>query len=401
MTSGKKNDGFNKTAVVGSSNQIIFDVQSQKYTGLARFGFSIGGMRITIDPLLPVVVIFMAWVLSERYFPQIMFTQLTWVYWTMGVLSSVFLTFSIFFHEYGHALAARWLKLPLERIHLYLFGGMAELKQRPVRPKEELIIALAGPLASLLFALLAWGVAEYVRPDYYEAFLVLQFVFYMNILLCAFNLLPIFPLDGGRTLRAVLWHVKKYYYKASILTFYISVAIILMIMLFAVVLLLTEGASTAFWAALLSGYLWYTAYTGRDELIYQPKFEDLIFRINENKTPVAIIRQINRMDARYLRNAVIPVMEDGELKSVIMGRELEAVPGEGESVDYLERPVEKGCFVDVADESTYRQGVTLKAEFLPVLHDGMILGMSDAHEIRFWLLQQKNPVFSSRTHVTK
>ncbi len=353
-------------------------------------------MRVTIDPLLPLVVVFMAWVLSERYFPQIMFTQFTWVYWAMGVVSSVFLTFSIFFHEYGHALAARWLKLPLERIHLYLFGGMAELKQRPVRPLEELIIALAGPLASLLFAFLAWVAAEFVRPQYYEAFLVLQFVFYMNILLCAFNLLPIFPLDGGRTLRAILWYFKKYFYKASILTFYTSIAVIVLVMISAVVLLMIEGASTAFWAALLSGYLWYTAYTGRDELVYRPKFDDLIFRISEDKTPVAIIRQINRMDARYLRNAVIPVMEDGELTSVIMGRELERVPEENDSVDYLQRPVEKGLFVDLADESTYKHGVKLKADFLPVLNGGVILGMSDAHEIRFWLLQQKKTAFTFR-----
>lgn len=358
-------------------------------------------MRITIDPLLPLVIIFMAWVLSERYFPQIMFTQYTWIYWAMGVSSSVFLTLSIFFHEFGHALAARWLKLPLERIHLYLFGGMAELKQRPVRPVEELIIALAGPLASLLFAGLAWAAAEYIRPTSSEAFLVLQFVFYMNLLLCGFNLLPIFPLDGGRTLRAVIWHIRKYFYKASILTFYISVAFILLIMVIAVVLLVVEGLSTAFWAALLSAYLWYTAYTGRDELIYRPKFEDLIFRISEDKSPVSIIRQINRMDPRYLRNAVIPVTEQGELRSVIMGRELPSVPEEDENISHLYRPVEKGFFVDVADASTYRQGIMLKAEFLPVLQDGVMLGMSDAHEIRFWLLQQKRPVFPSRPQITR
>jgi len=358
-------------------------------------------MRITIDPLLPLVIIFMAWVLSERYFPQIMYTQTGWIYWAMGVTSSVFLTFSIFFHEYGHALAARWLKLPLERIHLYLFGGMAELKQRPVRPVEELIIALSGPLASLLFAGLAWGAAEFMRPTNHEAFLVLQFVFYMNLLLCGFNLLPIFPLDGGRTLRAVIWHIKKYYYKASILTFYISIAFILLIMILAVALLVIEGLSTAFWAALLSGYLWYTAYTGRDELIYRPKFSDLIFRISKEKTPVAIIRQINRLDARYLRNAVIPVTENGELRSVIMGRDLSAIPEEGDDITHHHRPVEKGFFVDVADRSTYRQGVKLKAEFLPVLNDGKILGMSDAHEIRFWLLQQKTPVFPASLQVSQ
>lgn len=356
-----------------------------------------GGMRITIDPLLPIVIILMAWLLSERYFPQIMYTQSTWIYWTMGILSSLFLTLSIFFHEYGHALAARGLKLPLERIHLYLFGGMAELKQRPVRPKEELIIAVAGPVASLLFAVVAWGAAEYAYPRHYEAFLVLQFVFYMNLLLCGFNLLPIFPLDGGRALRAVLWQTSSYFYKASIRTFYVSISVILLIMVFAITLLVVQGTASAFWATLLSGYLWYTAYSGRDELIYRPKFDDLVFRISQDRNPAAIIRQVYRMDARYLRNAVFPVMEEGELKSVIFGRDLEKLPKEDEDMNHLHRPVEKGLFVDVADETTYRQGIRLKADFLPVLDGGKVLGLSDAHEIRFWLLQQKNQLFRPDT----
>ena len=351
-----------------------------------------GRMRITVDPLLPVVVILMAWILSDRYFPQIMYTPAGWVYWAMGIVSSLFLTLSIFIHEYGHALAARWLKLPLERIHLYLFGGMAELKQRPVSPGQELFIALAGPFASLLFSLLALVSAKFLFSGITEAYLVLQFVFYMNLLLFAFNLLPIFPLDGGRTLRAVLWSTSSCFYKASLQTFYISIAIILFIMLAALVLLFSEGMYSALWAGLLAGYLCYTAYTGRDELVYHPKFEDLIFRIDENKSPVAIIRQINRMDSRYLQNAIIPVTHGGELTSVIPGKELDHVPEEGESVDHYVRPMEKGYFVDIAEESTYSQGLKLRADFLPVLYKGTLLGMSDAHEIRFWLLQQKNVI---------
>lgn len=233
-------------------------MHNHQYTGLAKFGFNLGRMRITVDPLLPIVVVLMAWILSDRYYPQIMYTHFGWVYWAMGIVSSLFLTLSIFIHEYGHALAARWLKLPLERIHLYLFGGMAELKQRPVSPGQELFIALAGPFASLFFSLMALVSAKVIFTGITEAYLVLQFVFYMNLLLCAFNLLPIFPLDGGRTLRAVLWHINTCFYKASIQTFYISISIILLIMIFAVVLLFTEGMSTALWAGLLAGYLWYT-----------------------------------------------------------------------------------------------------------------------------------------------
>ncbi len=366
------------------------DLYSVLHGGLPGFGLSMGRLRITIDPLLPLVVILLAWILSDRYYPQIMFTQADWVYWTMGITSSVFLTISIFFHEFGHALAARQLKLPLERIHLYLFGGMAELKQRPMRPVEELVIALAGPLASIVFALLAWLLAEVTHPSNHEVFLVLQFVFYMNLLLCLFNLLPIFPLDGGRALRSVLWHFKRYFFKASILTFYISMTVIVLIMAAAGILLITEGASTAFWAGLLAAYLWYTAYAGRDELVYRPDFEDLIFRINHDPRPEAVIRQIHRMDSRYVPNAVIPVTRNGKLESVILGKELGSIPGPDDTLEDMHRPAERGYYVDLADEATYRYGVKLKAEFLPVLHQGDLIGMSDAHEIRFWLLQHKD-----------
>lgn len=371
------------------------DLYTAIYGGIPGFGFSMGRIRITIDPLLPVVMVFLAWILSDRYFPQIMFTQTEWVYWVMGIISSLFLTLSIFFHEFGHALAARRLKLPLERIHLYLFGGMAELKQRPVRPVEELVIALAGPLASIVFAMLAWILAEVTHPGNNEIVLVLQFVFYMNLLLCLFNLLPIFPLDGGRALRAILWHFKRYFYKASILTFYISVTVIILILIAAAGLLVTEGASTAFWAGLLAAYLWYTAYSGRDELVYLPDFEDLIFRIDDQRSPEAVIRQIHRMDARYVPNSVIPVTLKGRLESVILGRELKSIPDQNESLADMHRPVEQGYFVDVADEATYRYGVKLKAEFLPVLFQGDLIGMSDAHEIRFWLLQHKDSFLPS------
>ncbi len=369
---------------------MVFKVNIKRLTGLNKFGFQLGGMQITIDPLLPLVVILMAWVLSDRYYPQIMFTQATWIYWMMGIVSSLFLTLSIFIHEYGHALAARVLRLPLERIHLYLFGGMAELKQRPMRPAEELIIALSGPLASFLFAGLAWGMASVTHPDNNEAYLVLQFVFYMNVLLGGFNLLPIFPLDGGRAMRAGLWHFKKYFYRASIMTYHISIVIIIMIMLFSLVLGVTEGISTAFWSAFLAGYLWYTVYSGRDELVYKPDFQDLIFSISDDRHPAAIIRQIHRMDTRYLPNAVIPVTKEGILEHVVMGRELDKLPDANESLHHLYRPVERGYFVDVEDVTTYKPGVKLRAEFLPILKNGTIIGMSDAHEIRFWLMQQKH-----------
>lgn len=347
-------------------------------------------IRITIDPFLPVVIILMAWVLSARYFPQLTYSPAPWVYWTMGGISSLFLTLSIFVHECGHAAAARWLKLPLERIHLYLFGGTAELRQRPVRPSEEMLIALSGPAASLLFALLAWLISLLVAPLHYQAYLVVQFVFYMNVLLAAFNLLPIYPLDGGRAMRALLWQYKKRYYRASVSTYYVSLAFIGVLVVVAAVLWFAKGFSSAFWAVLLAFYLWYTAYTGRDELIHEPGFDDLVYRVREGQSLAALIRQINRLDEDSLPSAVIPVGSDGaQLEYVVYGRDLASLPAEEENLEHLYRPLERGYYVDVNDESTYLAGETLQARLLPVLRDGELLGLSDANEIRFWLLQKK------------
>lgn len=364
------------------------------FTGrIKKIGLRFGRMRITVDPLLPLVIILMSWVLSERYYPQIMFTQATWVYWLMGVSSSLFLTLSILVHEYGHALAARWQKLPLERIHLYLFGGMAELKQRPSRPAEELIIALSGPLASLMFAGLAWWLAGTLKGVSGGIYLVLQFVIYMNLLLCGFNLLPIFPLDGGRALRALLWRHRRFFYGASILAYYISIGFIFLILIAALVVAWTDGWSTAVWIALLAVYLWYTAYVGRDELISQPRFEDLIFRIDDERSPVAVIRQLNRMDRKYVSHAIIPVGREGALESVVLGRKLSGIPNEDESIEHLYEPVHDGSYVDISDEKTFHPGNIPKADYIPVLDRGEILGMSDAHEIRFWLWQHKKAGF--------
>lgn len=346
-------------------------------------------LRITVDPLLPIVVIFLAWILSDRYYPQIMFSPSVATYWAMGVVSSLFLTLSIFFHEYGHALAAYRLNLPLERIHLYLFGGMAELKQRPRHPKEEMFIAFSGPLASALFAFLSWVFSVSLKPVLMEAYYVFQFVFYMNLMLSFFNLLPIFPLDGGRMLRSLLWYFKNSFFTASRLTYYVSIGIIILMMSTAFFLFFFDNLFIAFWLVLLSGYLWCTAYRGREELVYLPKMDDLIYRINPGQTPEAIIRQINRMNKNYLPNMVIPIIKGKNLEAVILGKEVKKRYKKGEKIEEMGQPVEKGLFVDIAEKETYRYDVKMKAAFLPVVNKGKFLGISDANELRFWLLHHK------------
>ena len=126
--------------------------------------------------------------------------------WILGLITTAGLFLSVFGHELSHALMARAEGIGIEEIVLHPFGGLARLKNEPQNPKAELRIAVAGPAASFLFAILAFVAAKIAAVGNYEATYIVFFLIASgNLLLALFNLFPGYPLDGGRVLRAILW----------------------------------------------------------------------------------------------------------------------------------------------------------------------------------------------------
>ena len=126
--------------------------------------------------------------------------------WVLGIITTAALFFSVFGHELSHALMARAEGIDIEEIVLHPFGGLARLKSQPESPQAELRIAMAGPAASFLFAVLAFAAAKIASlGGYHLTLLVFFLVAAGNLLLAIFNLFPGYPLDGGRVLRALLW----------------------------------------------------------------------------------------------------------------------------------------------------------------------------------------------------
>src|SRR5438046_3115187 len=128
------------------------------------------------------------------------------VAWTLGIAITVGLFLSVFGHELSHALMARMEGIEIEEIVLHPFGGLARLRTQPENPKAEFRIAVAGPAASFLFSLVAFGgmvLTSTLHFDFGTAFFF--FIGAGNLLLAVFNLFPGYPLDGGRVLRAIIW----------------------------------------------------------------------------------------------------------------------------------------------------------------------------------------------------
>jgi Zn-dependent protease/CBS domain-containing protein len=143
--------------------------------------------------------------LATGYFPTLV-PDLPWrSYWLLGLLASLLLFASILVHEMAHAVVARAAGLEIRSITLFLFGGVAEMAQDPEDGRTELRIAVAGPLVSFALAAL-FGLAAASSVGLPPALRsVSRYLAWLNVLIAVFNLVPAFPLDGGRILRGLLW----------------------------------------------------------------------------------------------------------------------------------------------------------------------------------------------------
>lgn len=179
--------------------------------------FSLFGFEVGIDWSWFLLAILIAWTLAGSVFPVLAPTVSHQTHWIMAVAATLGLMASIVFHEAAHSLVARHYGMTIKGITLFVFGGVAELAGEPARPRDEWWTAAAGPAASLLLGGLTYGVyialGGRAGNPAFEA--TLWYLTETNVLLAVFNLIPAFPLDGGRMLRAVLWHVRGNYEAAT------------------------------------------------------------------------------------------------------------------------------------------------------------------------------------------
>ncbi len=172
--------------------------------------FELVGFKVRADASWLILAVLVTWSLAKGYFPLYYSGLEVDTYWLMGVAGAIGLFLSIIFHELSHAVVARHYGMDIKGITLFIFGGVAEMEAEPAQPMAELLMAIAGPIASLILAvgfhLLAVVGEAGALPI--NVLAVLRYLALINLVLALFNLVPAFPLDGGRVLRALLWQWK-------------------------------------------------------------------------------------------------------------------------------------------------------------------------------------------------
>jgi Zn-dependent protease/CBS domain-containing protein len=166
------------------------------------------GIPIGLDYSWFLVFGLLTWMLASSYYPAEFRSWSVPLYWVMGAVTAIMLFVSVLLHELGHSVIALRYNVPVRSITLFIFGGVAQIGGEPPSASAEFFIAIAGPLVSLALALVfsvvkpavagiepLWGLAKYLA--------------FINMAVVLFNLIPGYPLDGGRVFRAIVWALTK------------------------------------------------------------------------------------------------------------------------------------------------------------------------------------------------
>lgn len=257
-------------------------------------------------------------------------------YWAMGLVAALLLFASIVLHELGHALTARRLGVPIRGITLFLFGGVAEMADEPPTAKAELLVAIAGPIVSVVLGVGFLGVAAAttVAGGPAPVVAVAAVLGSINLALVVFNMIPAFPLDGGRVLRSLLWHWKGDLRWATRVSSRTGNALGLALIAFGVLTAISTGELVGgLWLALIGMFVRSAARMSYQQLLLRRALEGEPVARFMHPDPVAVPRAISVADlvSDYVyrhHHKIFPVVDGDRLVGCVSTKEVRALPRE-------------------------------------------------------------------------
>lgn len=299
-------------------------------------GISQGSLQIARIFGIPIRVHFtwliifglITWSLSTLYFPTVAPKLPTSSYWIKGIIAALLLFVSVAIHELAHSLVAMKYKLQIDSITLFIFGGVAQMRGEPPNPKAEFRIAIAGPIASFLLA----GFFFFLEINSSDLGLksLYSYVSNINLILGFFNLIPGFPMDGGRVLRAFLWSKKKDYIYATQKASKLGQSIAILFVVFGLFSLLF-GVPTGLWLILIGWFLYSAAYGSYQQstlqaLLENVKVKDLMVRDIITIDPsMSVSDVISNYFLRYGFTG-FPVVSEGKYVGILTLRDIKNIP---------------------------------------------------------------------------
>lgn len=285
---------------------------------------AIRGIPIRIHFTWLIIFGLLSWSLASGYFPQHYPDLPIAAYWVKAIIAALFLFASVLVHELMHALMAQRLRVPIAGITLFALGGVSEMTQEPPNPSAEFKIAIVGPLASLVLAGVFWVVWRALeRPGTDPSFAAIAlYLVGLNLVVAIFNMLPAFPLDGGRVLRAVIWGLSKNLKKATYWATRVGRVFAYILISLGAVSLFAGAGFQGIWMALIGFFLLQGAQASYTQVALKEALAGIAVRDIMVKDAVSVPPNLNikaLIEGYFLTHGYggFPVIDNGQVLGII------------------------------------------------------------------------------------
>ncbi len=280
--------------------------------------FRIAGITIGIHYTWIFAFIFFSWTLAEGYFPLTYAGWSTAVYWIMGIIAALLIFVSVLLHEIAHSLVANARGIPVHSITLFLLGGASNMEEEPQKPAAEFAVAIVGPVTSLIIAAIFWGFSKIPADASSPLAAMLSYMAIINMYLGIFNLLPGFPLDGGRVLRSIIWGATGNLTRATDIAGLVGQIFGWIFIGLGVYLIISVSLFTGLWIAFIGWFLNSSADASRKEITLRErlshiKVRELMNPVVNTISPETTVEQLVRDIFRRQQGRAVPVCKDSRL----------------------------------------------------------------------------------------
>jgi len=350
----------------------------------------IGGIEIGVHASWLIVFGLVAWSLAVGYFPAEIRGLGQLEAWVLGAVSALLLFGSVLVHELAHSFVARAQGLEARSITLFIFGGVSNVGGQARRPLTEFTVAIVGPLTSFVIAALCWVIAL-ALADLPVPATVARYLAFINLFLGAFNLVPGFPLDGGRVLRAIAWNVTGSMRRGTEIAVAGGHLVGYGIMLLGFLELFAGEALSGLWLVAIGWFLSSAATASLDQVRFEGLLRDVRVGavMSADTTTVSPATTIEALIEDYLlpgNRRALPVADDGRVVGMITLGDIQRVPPERrEQVRVGEVMGGAGGLVSVRPTDRVIEAFEALGagdfEQLPVLDDGRLVGVISRADI--------------------
>jgi len=362
--------------------------------GSFRIG-RIAGIDIFIHVSWLIIIVLLTWSLATGWFAVLYHGWGTATYWIVSLIAALLLFLAVLVHELAHSLVARARGLTVKNITLYIFGGVSNIEQEPQTPGVEFQMAFAGPLTSLLIGGIAYLLLLALGKNTSPLAAILGYLAVMNVLLGVFNLIPGFPLDGGRVLRSIVWRVSGSLRTGTRVTTIVGQVFAYLLILLGIWFFFGGNLLDGIWLGFIGWFLLTAAQSANSQSMLQSMFKGVTVGEVMNSSPMTVPANISLQKLvdeyflpRGLRSAMVTQLD--QLAGLITLADIRSIPREqwGEvPVGHAMIPVDR--LHVVSPQQSLNDVLPLMAgrdvNQLPVVQDGRLVGVLSRDAILHYL----------------